>query len=181
MQVGILLSSSYSVSDFRALMAFLDSQGAIPVPVSDVDVGIVGEGKQEQNRCQNLLSAYSTQFDALILIGGEESVKRLGKLPATSEMVYETFKHCKTIVALGEAITLVDAHKFANIKLASTNEIITTQGVVTAGISALSKAHETGDYTALQKALFEAMLKRRHWERFPGVITISHTRSVKTV
>jgi catalase len=47
-------------------------------------------------------------FDAMVLPDGAEGVAALGKDGHTLEFLKDQYRHCKTIVALGESVTLLE-------------------------------------------------------------------------
>lgn len=55
----------------------------------------------------SILTTSSVLFDALLIPGGEASVRTLAELPKTAEFIQEMFKHCKPIALTGEARELL--------------------------------------------------------------------------
>lgn len=47
-------------------------------------------------------------FDALVLAGGADAIRTLSTIGLTTEYIVNQYRHCKTILALGDAHTLLD-------------------------------------------------------------------------
>jgi catalase len=102
----------------------------------------------------------SIMYDAVLIAGGRESVETLRGHGDALHFVNETFRHCKTIGALGEAVGLLAHSQIVGVDLSETGEPVADQGVVTlAGTAART------DTTAFSERFVEMIGKYRHWER----------------
>ncbi|WP_188074590.1 catalase [Pusillimonas sp. ANT_WB101] len=87
-------------------------------------------------------------FDGLVLPDGDEAIKTLAKNDLARDFVHDQYRHCKTILAMGSAATLLEK---AGIDLNSKHD---------AGLLVMD-----GDAAAAAKQFMEALAKHRHFER----------------
>ena len=108
-QVAILVADGIEQSSIAALKAVLDAEGAVTHFVGPrigkftTDAGGVVEANKSMENSPSVL------FDALVLPDGMDAVATLALDGHTMEFVKDTFRHLKTILALGASSGLLDA------------------------------------------------------------------------
>jgi catalase len=98
-------------------------------------------------------------FDAVFIPGGSESVRALSKQGNALHFINATYRHCKTIGALGEGIELLQASSIKEGSLArsDSSSILSELGVVIGGSHA--------DRQAFYKDFRDSLVEYRHWQR----------------
>jgi catalase len=109
LQVAMLVANGNHQADLAALQAALTAEGAV-VHFVGTRVGTFttakGAGMIEANK--SLENSPSVLFDAIVLPDGTEAVQALLQDGHTMEFLRDGFRHCKSILALGEARRLLD-------------------------------------------------------------------------
>jgi catalase len=104
---------------------------------------------------KNYLTAASVLYDAVVIAGGSDSVDALRKHGEAVHWVNETYRHCKTVAAVGEGVDLLRAAQLGGVRLADGSDVVADRGVVTA-----ASADD-----AFADALLTAVGEYRHWQR----------------
>jgi len=107
----------------------------------------------------SFLTAGSVLFDAVFMPGGEKSATTLAAEPRAVEFVGEAYKHCKTIGAIGDGVTLLEAAGIGAGKAQSGQKERRSDG--SAGI-VVGKGSDTNGVAA---EFIRAVAEHRHWSR----------------
>jgi catalase len=158
-KIAILAADGYDHASLVAVREALEAKGARCEVVSKHQGRLRGEGGELKVDKSYVVTA-SIMYDAVLVAGGRESVETLRSHGDALHFINETFRHCKTIGALGEAVRLLADSQIVGIDLSETGEPVADQGVVTlAGTAART------DTTAFSERFVEMIGKYRHWER----------------
>ena len=103
----------------------------------------------------SFLTAGSVLFDAVFVPGGEKSATTLAAEPRAVEFVGEAYKHCKTIGAIGDGVTLLEAAGIRAGK-AQSGQKERRSGIV------VGKGSDTNGVAA---EFIRAVAEHRHWSR----------------
>jgi catalase len=107
-RIAIVVADGVDGAAARALHEALAKQGAVPRYVAPR----LGAARTDDGGALEVEVTLETMpsvlFDALALPGGAEAVKVLGDVGHTAEFIKETYRHAKTILALGAAADLVE-------------------------------------------------------------------------
>lgn len=106
-KIAILVGPGFDGETVRTLSDALVKQGAMPKLIGTRAGDIDSSSKEPHSVDHSLPTVGSVLFDALFVPGGAKSVAALKEDARSSLFIKETYKHCKTIGASGEAIDLV--------------------------------------------------------------------------
>jgi catalase len=158
-KIAILAADGYEHASLMAVREALEAKGARCEVVSKHQGQLRGDGGEIKVDKSYVVTA-SIMYDAVLIAGGRESVETLRSHGDALHFVNETFRHCKTIGALGDAVRLLADSQIVGVDLSETGEPIADQGVVTlAGTAART------DTRAFSQRFVEMIGKYRHWER----------------
>jgi len=116
-KVAFLIGQGFNGDQVTALAAFLKASGAIPCFVAP-HLGNITSAEGSRVKAQfTFFNSKSLQFDAVIVPGGQ-SVQKLGKNGNVLTFIAETYKHCKPIIALTEAVIILESFNFPGLRLA---------------------------------------------------------------
>ncbi len=108
-KIALLVADGVVDAPLRALHQKLTAEGATPKFVG-VRLGTVtGTSGQAIAVEATFENSPAVTFDAVVVGDGEEAVAALSRVGNTSEFLRDQYRHCKTILALGAASTLLDA------------------------------------------------------------------------
>jgi catalase len=139
-------------TDVKALHDRLAAKGAVPRFVA-ARLGSVQSADADPIEVEATLEAVpAVLYDALIVSGGREAIKTLGKQGHAAEFVKEQYRHCKPILALGAGQDLVEN---AGVPLTLSN------GYPDPGMLRFPDDHVEEALTQF----VEAIAKHRHFER----------------
>jgi catalase len=147
-KIAILVADGVDGESLAALQSALVAQGAVPRLVG-IHVGRVetaaGEAIEADASMEN---SPAVLFDALVLPDGKDAVQRLAADGHTAEYVQLTYRHCKTLLALG-----------------ASSALLVQAGVpLDAGDDGLRVA-EAADLEAATQWFIEAVARHRHYAR----------------
>ena len=158
-KIAILAADGYEHASLKAVREALEAKGARCEVVAKHQGRLRGDGGDMKVDKSYVVTA-SIMYDAVLIAGGRESVDTLRSHGDALHFVNETFRHCKTIGALGEAVRLLADSQIVGAELSESGELVADRGVVTlAGPTARS------DTRAFSERLIEAIGTYRHWER----------------
>jgi catalase len=107
-RIAILVADGVAGTDAKALHERLAAKGAVPRFVA-ARLGSVQSAEGDPIEVEATLEAVpAVLYDALIIPGGREAIKTLGKQGHAAEFVKEQYRHCKPILALGAGQDLVE-------------------------------------------------------------------------
>lgn len=155
-KVAILAEKGFNYDELVKVKDALEDAGANSEIISMYLGMIKADTGQEIEVDKNYISTASTQFDAVYVPGGKESVETLKKRGDVIHFVNEAFKHCKAIAAVSEGMDLLIESDITGFSI-SKGEITSDKGVVT-----------TIDNTQIKnfaKSFIEAIAVHRHWNR----------------
>lgn len=135
-RIAILIADGYDPVAFSAFMGGIKGAGALPFVIGARRSPVYAAGEDSSNSKgvtpdHHFEGQRSTMFDAILIPGGEKSIKTLSSMGRALHYVREAFGHLKTIGATGEAIDLVNkAIQLDDIQLSSSHTL-ESYGVVT--------------------------------------------------
>jgi catalase len=150
-RVAILIADGCDGPPLLALVDRLAAEGAVPRFVSTTLGSVEPMSGDAIEVDITLEAAPSVLYDALVLSGGVDAVRRLRDDGRTLEFVKDQYRHCKPMLALGDGAALLEA---CGITPASpTGEL--DPGLIVA----------TTDATDSVDAFIAAVAKHRHYQR----------------
>jgi len=151
-RIAILVADGVDGEALTRLHAGLGAQGAVPRFVG-IKLGDVQSGKGDPIAAEvSLEAAPSVVWDAVVLPDGQAGVAALSRSGHALEFIKDQYRHCKPILALGAAGSLLEAARIPA-KLPSGAED-----------PALLRFRESGGDTALE-AFVQAITRHRCFER----------------
>jgi catalase len=143
--------------DSAALMQVKDAlmeEGVTVEIVSKLLGTLKGSTGEDVKVDKNYVSAASVMYDAVLIAGGADSAGALKKHGDAIHWINETYKHCKTVGAIGEGVEVLQMARLPGVRIADGDGVTSDRGVVTA---------RSVDGFARQFA--DALAEYRHWER----------------
>jgi catalase len=107
-KVAILVAPGFDGEGARAAHQALLDEGAVPRFVGPRIGAVEAEDGDGVDCDASLENEPGVLFDALVLPGGETAVKSLATHGQAAEFIVNIYRHCKPILALGAASTLLD-------------------------------------------------------------------------
>jgi catalase len=111
------------------------------------------------------VTASSVMYDGVLVAGGADSVAKLRTHGDALHWIHETYKHCKTIGAIGDGVELLRAARLGAVKLADTDGGDGAGGAGGEGVAAdlgVVTARGAGGFA---EPFLDALAAYRHWER----------------
>jgi catalase len=150
-RVAILIADGCDGPPLLALVDRLVAEGAVPRFVS-TRLGSVESMSGDANDVDvSQEAAPSVLYDALVLSGGPDAVRRLRDDGRTLEFLKDQYRHCKPVLAFGDGAALLEACGIAPVL--STGEL--DPGLIVA----------TTDATDSAGAFIAAVATHRHYQR----------------
>ena len=150
--IALLVVDGVDSAPLTALHAGLTEQGAVPRFVG-IKLGQVKAASGDPIEVEvSMETAPSVTWDALVLPDGEAAVDTLSKSGHALEFLKDQYRHCKTILVLGAAASMLDE---AGIPAALPS------GEADPGLLQMS----SDDIDAALEAFIDAIAKHRHFER----------------
>jgi catalase len=107
-RIAILVADGVAGADVKVLHDCLAAKGAVPRFVG-ARLGSVESADGDPIEVETTLEAVpAVLYDALVVPGGREAIKTLGKQGHAAEFVKEQYRHCKPILMLGAGQDLVE-------------------------------------------------------------------------
>lgn len=107
-QVAIVVANGVDGPTVNALVDRLKAEHAVPKIIAPH----LGKIKTAQGGTidadATLENSAPVLFDAVVIANGQQSVDALKKIGMTREYVINTFRHCKTLMLVGDAVSLMD-------------------------------------------------------------------------
>jgi catalase len=151
-RVAILIADGMESDSIATLLGELTAAGAVPRLLS-MRLGVVrsiGGGDFEVDA--TLENSPAVLFDALVLPDGEKAVQALATDGRALEFIKDTYRHCKTILALGMSSMLLEKIGVAE---------VLPNGQYDPGVLVAA----AGEYEADVAVFMAAMTRHRHPER----------------
>jgi catalase len=158
-KIAILAADGYDHASLARVREVLERKGARCEVVSKHQRRLRGTGGDLEVDKSYVVTA-SVMYDALLIAGGRDSVATLERQGDALHFVNETFKHCKAIGALGEAVGLLGAAQVGGVGVSDSAEPNVDVGVVTLADGAAAAAVD--DFA---ERFVEAIAQHRHWSR----------------
>jgi catalase len=174
LKVAVLLADGFDAAALEAVRERIEGEGARTVVVSRFRGALTAADGSEVEVEKPFSTTASVEYDALFIPGGRASVDALLEQGDAVQFVEEMFGHAKTIGATGEAVDVLAASRLAGTELASGDEVIDRQGVVTTRNAESSLRHRVKDAVgmgpdvgigAFSDHYLEAFARHRHWDR----------------
>jgi catalase len=153
-KVAVLAADGVDSAALMQVKDALKEEGVTVEIVSKLLGTLKGSAGGDVKVDKNYVSAASVMYDAVLVAGGPDSAEALKKHGDAIHWINETYKHCKTVGAIGEGVEVLQAARLPGVTLADSDGVTSDRGVVTARAT---------DGFARQFA--EALAEYRHWER----------------
>jgi catalase len=108
-KVAVLAADGFDTQALLEIVSQLEGAGAVVKIIAPTLGAIVGADGYERDVDFSFLTGASVLFDAVCVIGGEQSAATLALDPGALYFVNEAFKHCKSIGATGDAAAVLVA------------------------------------------------------------------------
>jgi catalase len=155
-RVAILAADGVNGNELLAVQEALMKSGAHTKIVAPHGGKIKTMQGSELPIGMTFLTGASVMFDAIYVPGGVQSVEMLTSEGDAIHFINEAFKHCKTIAATSDGISLLSASNIKGVNLAQNGSVATELGVITS---------QSADPSQFAQALIDAMKQHRHWTR----------------
>lgn len=167
-KIAFLVAPGYKGNQLTAISTALAGFGAVNQIIAPFKGDIPSDSGSITRTAQfSFLTCKSVMFDAVVIVGGQQSIATMSEMGDTKAFVNEAFKHCKPIAAIDEGVDFVAALGLPGTSVATNDSgVVDSHGVVTIrnfADSALSFTKE-GPIT-FGKALFNAIASHRHHTR----------------
>ncbi|TSI03703.1 catalase [Lysinibacillus sp. BW-2-10] len=163
-KVAILANDGFNLNELIQLQSALKSAGVQSDIISKYLGTIKSTDGQEVEVNKNYATAHSVMYDAVCVVGGQQSVNELMNLFEAKSFINDAFVHLKPIAAINEGVDLLSNTEIKNIHLATGQEgqegqdqSIEDKGIVT--------ARNTTDLTTFNEKFIQAIASHRHWIR----------------
>jgi len=144
----------------------LKAKGAIPLLVAPVKGEVQSEEGTSEVAPLSFLICKSVVFDAVVVLGGKNSIQKLGTIGDALCFVLEAFKHFKPIVAIDEGVDFLQGLHLPGINVAKPGEgVVSEQGVVTTRKFAAPSGTTKEGEDSFSQAVFNAIAAHRHYQR----------------
>jgi catalase len=153
-KVAVLAADGVDAKGLMTVRKQLEGAGATVEVVSKLLGKLKPSSGDPVHVDKNYVTATSVMYDGVIVAGGADSVAALATHGDAMHWINETYKHCKTVGAVGEGVDLLRGAKFADVRVADGDGAMAEHGVVTAR-----------DPGAFATAYLEALGQYRHWDR----------------
>ena len=130
-KVAILAENGFNYDELMKVKDALKDAGANSEIISMYRGTIKADNGKKIEVNKNYISTASTQFDAVYVPGGKESVESLKTRGDVIHFVNEAFKHCKAIAAVGEGVELFKESDITGVAIAGDGEVTSDKGVIT--------------------------------------------------
>jgi catalase len=150
-KIAIIVANGMEGSNIASLVETLTGSGAVTRLLGSRLGTVASEGGEEVEVDGTLENSPSVLFDALVLPGGAKAIDTLAQDGRTLEFIKDQYRHCKTILALGDSKDLL-ARAGISLTLPS--------GAIDPGLLV-----EEDDSSATAKAFIAAVGRHRHQER----------------
>jgi catalase len=151
-KIAIVVANGIEGSNIASLVDALTGAGAVTRLLGSRLGAVASESGEEVEVDATLENSPSVLFDALVLPGGAKAVEILARDGHTLEFIKDQYRHCKTILALGDSKDLL-ARVGISLTLPS--------GAVDPGLLVATRDNST----ATTQAFIAAVGRHRHPER----------------
>ena len=158
-KVAILVEDGFAYDEVMRLKEALTAVGAKGEIVSMKLGKCKANSGEEVEVDKSHLTGDSVMYDAVYVPEGEKSIQSMLQKGESLHFVNEAFKHCKPIATSGNGIQLFEKAFVLGVDFADkeSKKVVSSKGVVTAGIGA--NAEE------FFNSFIDALKKHRHWDR----------------
>ncbi|QKG26809.1 catalase [Actinomadura verrucosospora] len=153
-KVAVLVADGVDSAAVGAVGDALAEAGAVVDVLAAKDGHVQAANGAQVTVTRAMPTVASVLYDAVLVPGGEASVRTLAQDGDAVHFVAEAFVHCKAIGALDEGVALLERAGITGVKT-SENGTVEDAGVVTG-------RGPGGDFSA---ELITAIAKHRHWRR----------------
>jgi catalase len=153
-KVAVLAADGVDSAALMQVKNALAEQGVTVEIISKRMGTLKGSTGEDVKVDKNYVIAASVMYDAVLVAGGADGAAALKKHGDAIHWINETYKHCKTVGAIGEGVEVLQEARLEGLKLAHGDDVTIDRGVVTA---------RSADGFARQ--FVDALAEYRHWER----------------
>jgi catalase len=158
-RIAILAADGFDHRQLTEIKNALKEAGASAKVVSKFLGPIKSWDGQEMPVDKSYVTTSSIMYDAIFVPGGQSSIDTLKTQGDALHFLNEAFKHGKAIVALGEAVELLEKSNITGVRLSSSGEegLVVDKGVIT--------LRGAADLGSVAREFIQAVARHRHWER----------------
>jgi len=157
-RVAFLLAKGFDGHQVEFLGNYIVRAGAVPVYLGPHQGTIRADNTYSVNANATFNTTRSVLFDAVIIVGGLDSINTLEDCGETAAFVREAFVHGKPIMAVGEGVDFVERLSLPQIDLASDDSPLKiSKGVVS--------SRSCSDPEQFADAMYDAIAAHRHFNR----------------
>jgi catalase len=154
-KVAVLAADGVDASSLQDIRNALEKEGVrievVSKMLGELEASSGGPVKVDKT----YMTAASVVYDAAIVAGGAKSVETLRRQGDAVGWIQETYRHCKTVAAVGDGVELLREARLGDARLADGDNTVVDRGVVTARAAG-------GDFSS---GFIEALAEYRHWDR----------------
>ena len=108
-QIAVLAADGFSMKNFKPFKTALEKEGAVVKIIAPQGGKIKCDEGMDHEVAASIMTTESVLFDAILIPGGEKSVKTLISKGKYSKFVLEAYKHCKAIAVIDEGEDLLNS------------------------------------------------------------------------
>jgi len=165
-KIAFLVGPGFRSDQLTAAKTALAALGAVPLVVGPHRGAVKSNTDATAEAQFTYFTCKSVMFDAVVIVGGKQSIDTLSSVGEAMGFVCEAFKHCKAIAALDEGVDFLRSLPLPHtLNLAKSSELVVDQGVITSkGFSESSMSME-GTTPTFGRAFFNAVAAHRCYTR----------------
>jgi len=129
-QIAVLAADGVDADQIRTLTEALTGAGAKWEVLAAADGTLRAAGGGEVAVTRALTTVASVLYDAVLVPGGEQSVRTLAEDGDAVHFLSESFKHGKAVGALGAGVSLLEIARITSVRR-SDGDLVSDQGVIT--------------------------------------------------
>ncbi|PNW26918.1 catalase [Formosa algae] len=115
-QIAVLVSDGFSMTNFKAVKAHLESKGAVIQLIAPHGGQVTCDENMKHKVDAAIMTTESVLYDAIYIPGGKKSITDLKSTSKFISFINEAFKHCKAIAVDDEGEDLIDKTYVADYK-----------------------------------------------------------------
>ena len=108
-KVAILLAKGFEAKPLQTVIDALNGGGAVVRLLGGRLGSVSGANGEELEIDATVENSPSVLFDAVVIPGGSDAIASISKDGRAMDFVKDQYRHCKTILALGDAVQILDS------------------------------------------------------------------------
>ncbi len=156
-KIAVLLAEGFNDNEYKTFKKHMDTLGVKTVVISKMLGELKGNGADKVSVDKSFVTTSSVLYDGLYVPGGAAHIQALSKQGDAIHMINETYKHCKVIGLISEAVNLLGVADLSGIKESNTDGVNINMGVIS--------LVDSKDITDFNTSFENALRRYRHWDR----------------